>query len=187
VHSGLVLDLGGAAALDRASEDHGRAPTGLSRAPEGGVDLREVVTVDLDRLPAEGPGALGVDVEIPAVHRLRALSEPVDVDDRGQVVELLVRAVIEGLPDRALGHLAVAAEHPDPVREPVEPLAGERHPDPDRQPLPERPGGNVDPGQDRRRMALEPAAGPAEAEQLAVVDRPRRLQAGVEQRRGVAL
>ena len=113
--------------------------------PVGAVDLLEVVPVDLDRLPAEGLGPLRVRVEIPAVHRLAALAEPVHVDDRGQVLELVERGVLERLPHRALGHLAVAAQAPDAVREPVEVLAGERHADRDRQPLAERAGGDVDP------------------------------------------
>jgi hypothetical protein len=57
------------------------------------------------------------------VHRLAALAEPVDVDDRDQVVELVVRGVLERLPLGALGNLAVAAERPDAERQPVEPSA----------------------------------------------------------------
>ena len=115
----------------------------------GGVDLLDVVAVDLDRVPAEGAEAVGVGGEVPAVHRLAALAEPVDVDDRRQVVELVERGVLGRLPHRALGHLAVAADDPDAEREPVEALAGERHADADRQPLAERAGGDVDPRQHR--------------------------------------
>ncbi len=95
--------------------------------------------------------------------------------------------MIEGLPDRALGHLAVTAEAPDPRRRAVEPLAGERQARGHRQALAERARGDVDPGQHRRGVALEPAAELAEAEQLVVVDRPGRLEARIEERRGVAL
>ena len=109
------------------------APVVSSASAYARVDRLHVVAVDLDRMPAEGLGPLRVRVEIPAVHRLAALAEPVHVDDRDQVVELLVPGVLERLPHRALGHLAVAAQHPDPVREPVEPLARERDPDAVRQ------------------------------------------------------
>ena len=49
--------------------------------------------------------------------------------DRRQIVEAVVRRLVEGLPDGTLGQLAVAAEHPHAVVEPVEALAGEGHAD----------------------------------------------------------
>ena len=83
------------------------------------------------------------------MHGLAALAEPVNVHDRGEVVELVERGVLGRLPHRALGHLAVAADHPHAEREPVEALAGDRHADADRQPLTERAGRDVDPRQHR--------------------------------------
>ncbi len=115
----------------------------------GGVDRLDVVAVDLDRMPAERLEPARVRGEVPAVHRLAALAEPVDVDDRGEVVELVEGRVLRRLPHRPLGHLAVAADHPDAEREAVEPLPGDRHPDADRQALAERPGRDVDPGEHR--------------------------------------
>ena len=167
--------------------DHGRHACRLESLGVRGVDRLHVVTVDLDRLPAESLGSLRVRVEIPAVHRLAALAEPVHVDDRDQVVELLVPGVLERLPHRALGHLAVAAEHPDPVREPVEPLARERDADAVRQPLAQRAGRHVHPRQDRSRVPLEPASELAEREQLLVRDRARGLVHRVQERRRVPL
>ena len=67
--------------------------------------------------------------------------------------------VLERLPDRSLGHLAVAAQHPDVVGHLLEALAGDRDADADRQPLPERAGRDVDPRQDRRGMALAAGCG----------------------------
>ena len=55
--------------------------------------------------------------------------------------------MVERLPDRAFGHLAVAEQHPDAVGQLVEVLAAERHADADGQALAERAGGHVDPGQ----------------------------------------
>ena len=130
---------------------------------------------------------LDVDVEIPPDHRLAALPEPVHVEDRREVVELVVRAVLEGLPDRALGRLAVAAQDPDAVRKPVEVLPGERHPDADRQTLSERAGRDVHPRDERGRMSFEAAPEPAVRHQLLVRDRARRLVDRVQERRGVAL
>ena len=109
----LVLDGLDALALDRAGHDHRRAACRLRRFLVRAVDLLDVVSVDLDRIPAEGSRALDIDARVPADHGLAALAEPVHVDDRSEVVELVVRRVLVGLPDRALRHLAVAAEHPD--------------------------------------------------------------------------
>ena len=153
----------------------------------GRVDRLDVVAVDLDRMPAERLRPRAVVVELPLVHRRAALPEPVDVEDRGQVVELVVPGVLERLPDRALGRLAVAAEHPDAVGQPVEVLAGDRHPDPDRQPLAERAGGDVDPRDQRRRVALEHRAELPVGQQLLVGDRAGRPEHRVEERRRVAL
>ena len=124
----------------------------------GRVDRLDVVAVDLDRMPAERLEPARVRGEVPAVHRLAALAEPVDVDDRGEVVELVEGRVLRRLPHRPLCHLAVAADDPDAEREAVEPLAGDRHPDADRQALAERPGRDVDPGEDGNGMPLEPRA-----------------------------
>ena len=65
---------------------------------------------------------------------------------------------------------------PHAVRQPVELLAGERDADRDRQALPERAGRDVDPGDLRRRVALEPRAELAERQQLLVRDRARGLE-----------
>ena len=130
VPAALVLDLRVPLALERLGDDRRRLPARRLRLAVRGVDLLHVVAVDLDRMPAEGAQAVGVRGQIPAVHGLSALAEPVDVDDRGQVVELVEGGVFGCLPHRALGHLAVAADHPDPERQAVEPLPGERHPDP---------------------------------------------------------
>ena len=153
----LVLDLLRALALDRAGHDDDGLPGRRERLRVRAVDRLDVVAVDLDRVPAEGARPVRVRVEVPAVHRLAALAEPVDVDDRDEVVELVVRAVLERLPLRALGDLAVAEEHPDAERKPVELLPGERHADAVRQALAEGAGGDVDPGDPRRRMPLEHA------------------------------
>ena len=108
----LVLDGCHALALDRASDDDGRRSRRRERLGECAVDLLDVVAVDRDCVPAERAGTRDVDVEIPADHRLAPLSQAVDVEDRGQVVELVVGRVLECLPHRALCHLAVAAENP---------------------------------------------------------------------------
>ena len=168
----LVLDRLDALALDRARHDHRRAACRLSRFLVGAIDLLDVVSVDLDRIPAEGPRALDIDARVPADHGLPALAQPVHVDDGGQIVELVVRRMLVRLPHRSLRHLAVAAEHPDARRKPVEVLGGEPHPDADRQALAQRASRNVHPRDQRSRVSLEHAAELAVREQLVVGDRP---------------
>jgi hypothetical protein len=79
----------------------------------------------------------GVGVEVPAVHCLAALAESVDIDDGREVVEPAVPGLLERLPHRALGHLAVTAQHPNTEAQPGQTLAGQGHPDPDGQALTE--------------------------------------------------
>ncbi len=183
-----VLDGRHALALEGAGEDRGGLSGGGPGLAEGAVDRADVVPVDLDGVPAEGLEAAGVGVQVVAVPGRSALAEPVDVDDRGEVVEMLVRRVLGRLPHRALGQLAVPAQHPHPVADAVQALARERDADADRQSLAERSGGRLHPGQPPGRgMPFERAAQRAEGEQFGVLDQPDRLERGVQQRRGVSL
>ena len=96
---------------------------------------------------------------------------------RDQVVELVIRRLVERLPDGALGHLAVAEHDPDAIGQLVEVLAVEGHADADGQPLAERAGGDVDLGKHVRvGVALEPAAELAQGQQLLVGDGAGRLE-----------
>ena len=87
VLAGLVLDRLDALALLGLGDDRGRLARGGLGLGVGGLDRVDVVAVDRDRLPAEGLDPAHVAVEVPAEHRLARLAEPVDVDDRRQVVE----------------------------------------------------------------------------------------------------
>ena len=186
----LALDvgrLGRAIALDRARDDHRRTVGSGLGLGVGAVDGRDVVAVDLDRVPVAGSRPVGVGAQVPAVHRLAALAEPVDVDDRHQVVQALLAGVLDGLPDRALGHLGVAAQRPHAIGQPVEVTRAQRDPGGDRHALAERAGGDVDPRQLGRRVALQAGAELAEGEQLLVGDRAGGDEHRVDERRGVAL
>ena len=120
------------------------------------------------------------------MHCFAALAKPVHVEDRDQVVEFIESGVFERLPHRALGRLAVSAQHPY-ARGRVLQLSGERDADGDREALPQRPGCEVHPREDWGRMPLKARADTAEGQQLSVRDRAARLVDGIEQRRGVAL
>ncbi len=182
-----VLDRGHALALQRAGDDHDRLALERERLGVGAVDGLDVVPVHLQRVAAERTRAVDVAARVPAVHRLAALAEPVHVEDRDQVVESVVGGVLERLPLRSLGDLAVAAEHPHAERESVELPARERHADAVRQALAERAGGDVDPRDARRRMALEDAPELPVGHELVVRDRARGLEHRVHERRRVAL
>ena len=185
----LVLDLGEALALDRLGQDHRRpAARGVPGERHRLVDGGEVVPVDRQHPRAERLHPPRVLRQVPADVGLAALAEPVDVGDRDQVRQPVVGGLVERLPDRALGQLAVPAQHPDPVREPVQVPARQRDPDAVGQPLAERAGGDVDPRQDRRGVALQPLAeAPVAGHQLVLRHDPGRLEHRVQQRRGVAL
>jgi hypothetical protein len=88
------------------------------------------VAVDLQGAGAEGLGPAGIGVQVPAQLGGAALTEPVDVDDRDQVGQPVVSGLVQRLPDRSLGELTVAAQHPDPVGPPLQVLAGQGDPDP---------------------------------------------------------
>ena len=183
----FVLDCLNSLAFDRPGNDHSRAPVYRERFLIRAVDGLDVVAIGLDRCPAERLGAAAnVGREIPAVHCLAALAEPVHVENRDQVVEFIERGVLERLPHRALGRLAVSAQHPY-ARGRVLQLPGERDADGDREALPRGPRFEVHPREDWGWMPLKARADTAERQQLSVGDRAARLVDGVEQRRGVAL
>ena len=182
----LVLEKRHAFAFDGASEDGCRA-LGTARTCGRVVDLREVMAIDNARIDPERSDARGVRVHVPLQLGRPALAEAIDIDDRGEIGEDLVSCVVERLPDRSLGGLAIAHEHPHVERRREWALRRERDADPDRKPLAERPGGNVDPREHRRGMALEPAPELAERHELVVRDRAGRLQHRVHERRGMTL
>ena len=173
VLAGQVLDRLDALALLGAGDDRRRLALGGLGLGVGGLDLVDVVAVDLDRVPAEGADALGVAGQVPAEHRLAGLAQAVDVDDRDDVVQALPAGVLEGLPHRALGHLGVAAQAPHAVGQLVEMAAGHRDADRDRQALAERARRHVRRRDPRRGVALEPGVQLAEGQELLVVDRAR--------------
>ncbi len=182
-----VLDRGDTLSLHRARHDDRRLPRRGNGCTERLVDRSDVVPVDLDGVPPERLGARGVDVEIPADHRLAPLAEPIDVDDRREVVELEMRSVLECLPHRAFGHLAVPAEHPYAARQALQVLGGNGHPDSDGEALAERAGRDVDPRDDGRRMPLEHAVVLAVVEEVVVRDDAGGAIDRVQECRGMAL
>lgn len=137
VQSLAVLDVVDALALEGAGEDDGGLPDGGPGLPVRTVHGVHVMSVDLDGVPAEGLEAVRVGVEMVPVPGRAALAQPVHVHDGGQIVQVLVRRVLGGLPHGTLGELAVPAQHPHPVSGAVQPLPGQRDADADRQSLSE--------------------------------------------------
>jgi hypothetical protein len=93
------------------------------------------VAVDDERMGAEGLHPPGIAVHVPLEFGGTVLSQTVDVHDGGQVTQLVVGGLIQGLPHGAFGQFAVPAQNPDPVGQPVQVAAGQRHPDRVRQTL----------------------------------------------------
>ncbi len=152
-----VDDLGEALPLTGAGEDDHRAVS-FGSLGQDLVNRGDVMPVDHECPAAERLDPTGVGVEVPAELGCATLTEAVDIHDRRQIRQLVVSRLVQRLPDRTLGHLTVAAQHPHPVGKSVKESPGECHADRVRQPLPERSGRHVDPGQNRRRMTLQALA-----------------------------
>ena len=184
-----VLDLGEAAALASAGQDDGRLLSGqVARLSDGLVDRGDVVAVDDEYPGAERGGPAAVGVQVPGKLGGTALAEAVHVDDGDEVGQLVVRGLVERLPHRPFGHLAVAAQDPDPVRQFVQVLACQRDADAVGQALSEGSGRHVHPRQDRGGMTFQPRSEPAVAgHQLLVGDDPDRLVDRIKQGRRVPL
>ena len=175
----LAFDERHAFAFQRARQDHRRLTFGRLRFRERVEDLRDVVTVDHDGVPAERlPAAL----ELPHVvlpHRRAALAERVDVGDAAQILELVQRRDIRRFPHGALGRLAVAQEHIGSVVG-LDAARVQRRADRRADALTERAGGDVDERQPRRRMTFEIRPDLAQLHQLGAIEGagfgPRRVQ-----------
>ena len=113
--AGLVFHVADSLALDGVHQDHrGLAGAGIGVEPgEGGFDLVKVVAVDGDHVEAEGGEFL---IHRGGAHDLLGGAvdlEPVQVYDGAQVVQLVVVGKETGLPDLALGDLAVSQQAVD--------------------------------------------------------------------------
>ena len=122
------------------------------------IDRHRVVTVDDERTTAEGLHPGSVAVQVPLQLRRPALAQAVDVDDGGEIAEPVVARLVEGLPDRAFGGLAVPAQDPDVIGKLVEVFPGQTDADRVGETLAEGAGGHVHPRQHRSGVTLQ--AGP---------------------------
>lgn len=183
----VVGDLRDALALHGPGHDDG-GPLPVGGGGQRPVDGLEVVAVDDQGAAAEGLDAAGVRLGVPLQFRRAALAEPVDVDDRHEVGQLTLAGLVEGLPDRALGHLAVAAQHPHPVRLVLQVASrgGDAHAVGDA--LAQRSGRHVHPGKDGRGVALKARSERAvRRHEFVLVDGARGVEHRVQQGRGVSL
>jgi hypothetical protein len=185
VEAVAVLDRGDALALERAGEDRDRAPVGFERLRVGPVDgSTSWPSISIARQPKARARAAYAAVSQPSIVSPiwpRRLTSTIAT----RLAQAAVRGARERLPHRALGELAVAGENPRGTTNGQAPCR-RRQANADGQPEAERAGGDVDPGQPRGGVALEPAAEPAVAHQLLVADRAGGAVERVKQRRGVA-
>jgi hypothetical protein len=121
------------------------------------------------------------------VHGLAPLSQAVDIDDHHEVVQALHAGMLDGLPDRSLGHLGIAAQRPHPVGQPIQLSRAQCDARGDRHSLTERTGRHVDPGQLRRGVSLQPGTELAEGQKLLVGDGAGGGEHRVDERRRVTL
>lgn len=124
----LVFEFRHAFGLYGASQDHARAVRIGPGLTQRLVDGEQVMAVD-----DQGPGAERLDprrvaLEIPFQLGGTALAEPVDVDDGGEVAQLVVAGFVQRLPHRALSGLAVSTEHPGVIVQLVQVAARQAHP-----------------------------------------------------------
>ena len=123
----------------------------------GAVNSVQIVAVDLNRVSAERGGTGGINRAVPAEVGLAALPQAVHVQNRHQIIKLVVAGFVHRLPDRAFRHFAVAEHDPDFKRQLAEVLAVQSHADAVRQSLPERAGRDIGVrGDVRVRVAFQP-------------------------------
>ncbi len=137
-----VLHEAHALALDRV----GREPGGLSllerQVLQGGVDLPDVVAVDLAIGPAAGANLVAQRLQVEHVLAESQGLDLVVVDDHGQVVEMVLGGQQDRLPGGA--GVAVAVAHQAEIAVlPSGPLGGQGHAAGHRQPVAQRAGGEL--------------------------------------------
>ena len=86
------------------------------------------VSIDNESVESKGFEAFGIDCSVVFVHGHSRLSNGVDVDENGEVVQLVVGGEGSCLPDAALHHLAVPTYAVNAVVNLVEEFAGVGHP-----------------------------------------------------------
>src|SRR6266571_2795239 len=111
----LIFEEGDAFALDCLGNNQRGRAIWLRRLSKRSVDLIIVVPINDNGIPAKCLGAGLINGSVPTMHSFTALPQAVAVEDAHQVVQFVVRGVIERLPNRSLGHLAITKEHPDMI------------------------------------------------------------------------
>src|SRR2546426_1391783 len=85
-----------------------RAPGGGLGAVQRGKYRRDIMTVNHFGLPALRIELVAINFGVMAIHGALALPEPVDVYQRCQIIDPVVRRKRSGFPDVAFRHFAVA-------------------------------------------------------------------------------
>ena len=134
-------------------------------ARQGVGEFGEVVAVDGAHVPAERAKFLVERLVAAHVAGVAGDLQRVVVEDRGEVVELVMGGGHRGFPVRTLGQFAVAQQREHAIRRGIH-LAGQRHADADRQAVAQRAGVHLDARNFARRMADERRLVAAERFQL---------------------
>ena len=144
--------------FDGFGNDHQRLARDVQCLMVSLQNFRERVSVDGNGFPPKSRNPLGIGREIMSVHRCSALPQTVYVENPDEVVQLVVRRDLQGLPLRAFSHFAVPQKHVRFVRKLVEIFPANGHADPDGEALPERAGSRFGISKGGRGMAFKGTA-----------------------------
>src|SRR6266852_249326 len=133
----FILQEGDTLTLYGLSDNHSRRAVGLYGLCECLVDLVIVMPVNHDSVPAEAIGACLIGGGVPAQFGFAALPQAIAVEYSNQVIQLVMRGVIEGFPDRTFCHLAITQQNPDMIEQFVKVFADQPYTHANRQTLPQ--------------------------------------------------
>lgn len=140
----LVFDFGEILAFESISDDGFWLVVLLSQLVQSVYDFIVVMAVDYDCFPPECFEFACNWLNIMTVHGLLGLTESVDINDGDKIVEFVVSAEINSLPNTALSYLSVSADTEYSVVDLIEIFTWIRHTTSDGKPLAQRSSGDID-------------------------------------------
>lgn len=106
-----VLDVREEFSLEGFGDDGRRSSLCLLRLEERAAQLLHIMSVDDNRVEAEGVQALAVSFHLMLERRRLRLPQAVHIEDDAQVVEFVVPGEVERFPDGSFGRFAIADEN----------------------------------------------------------------------------
>ncbi len=150
-------------------------------------EIGNIVSINDQRLPAECFPASLVDFQLVLQHRWLALTQPVDVNDRAEIIEAVERGPLRSLPYRAFSRFTIAHQNKNALVGILELFRIEGHANSHRQTLPQRTGSYVHKGQSGSGMALQIRVDLTQSQQFLSREGTCLRPSGIEDRCGVPL